>query len=90
MGYEHRVHTECQWLLSGVHSITMEKLVQPGAGGGCTPTPFYYIYTSRTILRCNTVLRLRGQIHFPYFYSTPNMYSAGTGWRGVKLIIWVK
>jgi hypothetical protein len=36
----HRVHTEWQWPLSGLHSIMMEKSAQPVEGGGCTPTPF--------------------------------------------------
>jgi hypothetical protein len=39
----HRVHTEWQRPLSGVHSIMMEKLSQPGEGGGCTSTSFHYI-----------------------------------------------
>jgi hypothetical protein len=30
----HRVHTEWQWPLSGVHSIMTEKLAQAGEGGG--------------------------------------------------------
>ncbi len=30
----HRVHTEWQRPLSGVHSIMMGKLAQPGEGGG--------------------------------------------------------
>ncbi len=30
----HRVHTERQLPLSGVHSIMMERLAQPGEGGG--------------------------------------------------------
>ncbi len=38
--YDHRVHTEWQLPLSGVHSIIMEKLSQPGEGGGCSPPPF--------------------------------------------------
>jgi hypothetical protein len=33
----HRVHTEWQLPLSGVHSILMEKLAQAGEGGGCMP-----------------------------------------------------
>ncbi len=40
----HRVHTEWQWSLSGVHPIMMEKLAKPGEGGRCTPTPFHCIY----------------------------------------------
>ncbi len=38
----HRVHTERQWPLSGVHSIMMVKSAQPGGGGGggSRPTPF--------------------------------------------------
>jgi hypothetical protein len=37
-------YTELQLLLSGVHSVMRVKLVLAGEGGGCTPTPFYYIY----------------------------------------------
>jgi hypothetical protein len=42
----HRVHSEWQWPLSGVHFIMMEKSAQPGVGGGggCTPTNFHSIY----------------------------------------------
>jgi hypothetical protein len=37
-------YTEKQWLLFGVHSIMKVKLDQAGEGGGCTPTPYHYIY----------------------------------------------
>jgi hypothetical protein len=42
----HRVYTEWQQQLSGVHSIMMEKLALADEGGGCapSPTPFHYIY----------------------------------------------
>ncbi len=43
----HRVHTEWQWLISGVHSIRWKNkpwLVGVVGGGGCTPTPFHSIY----------------------------------------------
>jgi hypothetical protein len=43
-GTGHRVHTEWQWLLSGIHFTMMEKSAQPGGYGKCTPTPFHYIY----------------------------------------------
>ncbi len=51
---KHRVHTEWQWPLSGVHSIMMEKSAQPGEDGVCTPVvpPFtlstitYKVYCS--------------------------------------------
>ncbi len=36
----HRVHTEWQLSLSGVHSIMMEKLAQPGEGKGVQATLF--------------------------------------------------
>ncbi len=63
-------YTERQPPLSGAHSIMMEKLEQALEGGGCTPTPFTNVYlTSRAVLWWT--LQLRGQIHFPYFYSTP-------------------
>jgi hypothetical protein len=35
----HRVHTEWKWPLSGVHSIMVEKLAQPGEGGGVHARP---------------------------------------------------
>ncbi len=56
-------YTERQRPLSSVHSIIIEKLVQ--AGEGYLP--------SRTKLCCT--LRLRGQIHSPYFLLHPDMYS---------------
>ncbi len=36
--WDHRVHTERQWPLSGV------KSAQPDEDGGCTPSPFHSIY----------------------------------------------
>jgi hypothetical protein len=38
----HRVHAEWQRPLSGV--LMIKKLTQDGEDGGCTPTPFHYIY----------------------------------------------
>ncbi len=62
---DHRVHTEWQRPLSGVHSIMMEKLAQAveGGVGGALFLP------SQTKLRCT--LQLRGQKPTPYFISTP-------------------
>ncbi len=37
-------YTELQPLLFGVHSVMRVKLALAGEGGGCTPTPSYYIY----------------------------------------------
>ncbi len=57
----HRVHTEWQRPLSGVHSIMMEKLAQAGEGGeGCTPTPLSLHLPSRSKLQC--MLQPCGQI----------------------------
>jgi hypothetical protein len=39
----HRVHTERQLPISGVHPIMMEKSALAGGDGGCTPTPFHSI-----------------------------------------------
>jgi hypothetical protein len=36
--------TELKQSLSGVHSIMRVKIARAGDGGGCTPTPFHYIY----------------------------------------------
>ncbi len=65
----HRVHKEWYYPLSGVHSIMMEKLTQAGEGGGVHAHPLSLYLPSRTKLWCT--LHLRGQIHSPYFYSTP-------------------
>jgi hypothetical protein len=56
-------YTEWYWSLSGVHSIMMEKLAQPGA----RPPPL--IRPSPVKLQCT--LQLSWQIHWPYFHSTP-------------------
>jgi hypothetical protein len=64
----HRVHTEWQLPLSGVHSIMMEKLAQPGYAEGVHAHPLSLYLPSRTKLWCT--LQLRGQIHSSYFYST--------------------
>ncbi len=47
----------------------MEKSAQPGEGGGGNARPLSLNLPSRTKLWCT--LQLRGQIHSPYFYSTP-------------------
>ncbi len=47
IGSDHRVHTEWQWPLPGVHSIMMEKSAQPAEDKGCTlhaPSHFHSIY----------------------------------------------
>ncbi len=73
----HRVHTEWPLSLSWVHSITMEKLAQPGVGGGCMPCTLPF--TISTITYKVVVLywwtpQLRGQIHY-LFLLYPYMYS---------------
>ncbi len=75
-GAYHRVHTEWQRPLSGVHFIMMEKYAQAGEGGGCTPTPFYSIY--HHVQSCHVRSQLSGQIHSPFFIST-NMYMHSVG-----------
>jgi hypothetical protein len=66
---QHRVHTEWQLPLSGVHSIIMEKSGQPGERGVVYAHPLSLYLTSLTKLWCT--LQLRGQIPSPFFYSTP-------------------
>jgi hypothetical protein len=56
----HRVHTEWQTPLSGVHSIIMEKSAQPGESGGCTPTHFHYVSVTNKVVVHTPA---RGQIH---------------------------
>ncbi len=55
----HRLHTEWQWPISGVHSIMMEKSALAKDCERCT----------RSKLQCT--LQLRGQIPSPYLSSTP-------------------
>jgi hypothetical protein len=48
----------------------IEKLAQAGEGGRCKPIPFHYIY--HHVQSCGVrSMQLRGQIHYPYFYSIP-------------------
>jgi hypothetical protein len=60
----HRVHTEWQMPLSGVHSIMIQKLAQAGEGIGCTPTSFHYIF--HHVQSCGVR---------PYFYYIPVLCS---------------
>jgi hypothetical protein len=68
-GPEHRVNTEWQWPLSGVHSIMVVTSAQPGETGGARPPPFILSTTTSKVVVYT--LQLRGQIHFPYFSSAP-------------------
>ncbi len=65
---------EWQLPLSGVHSIMMEKLAQPGEGGGCTPTP----YTLSTITYEVVVdAPAESADALPFFLLYAYMYSVG-------------
>jgi hypothetical protein len=55
----HRVHTECQWLLFGVHSIMMVKTAQPVEGRGHAE-------------RADTLLLF---LHYPYMYSVVDIHT---------------
>jgi hypothetical protein len=58
----HRAHTKWQWLISGVHSIMMEKSALGAEGGGCMHThPLSLYLPSRKKLQ--RTFQLRGQIH---------------------------
>ncbi len=70
--FVHRVHTEWQWPLSGVHPISMEKLAQPGEGGVCTSTPFHCIY--HHVESCGVCSAQRPDT-LPLFLLYPYMYS---------------
>ncbi len=67
--YNHRVHIEWQWPLSGVHFIMIEKS-QSGEGGECNPSPFHSIYHHEQ--SCG--VRSRGQTDtLPLFLQYPYM-----------------
>ncbi len=67
-GYDHRVHKEWHWHLSGVHSIMMVNSAQPGKGG--VPSPFHTTITSKVVYapaeKADTL---------PLFLLYPNMYA---------------
>jgi hypothetical protein len=66
---------ERQWPLSGVHSIMMEKLVQPGEGGGARPPPF----TISTITHKVVVyFPAEGEDTLPLFLFYPYMYDVNS------------
>ncbi len=67
--WQQSTHKEWQRTLSGVNFIMMVKSAQPGEGGESTPSTFWIYLPSRAKLWCK--LHLRGQIHSPYFSSTP-------------------
>ncbi len=81
----HRVHTERQRPLSGVHSIMMEKLAQVGGVGGCKPTPFHSILPSRVFLcwRMYCIQWARRLEGLPY--TTARL----AGWRRVTRQLWL-
>jgi hypothetical protein len=67
----HRVHIEWQRPLSGVHSIMMEKLAQPGEGGGCTPTLFNNIVNITYKIAVYALAEPTGADTLPLFHLYP-------------------
>ncbi len=66
----HRVCTEWQRPLSGVHTIMMEKFAHAGEGGRCTPTPFHYIYHHvQSWMSAERACTLPLFLLYPYIYS---------------------
>ncbi len=90
----HSVHTEWQWPLSGVHSILMEKLAQPGDSVGDKRPPLFTLST----ITCKVVVYAPAEradtlplfLLYPYMYSVPpagffnglweSMYSISSHW----------
>ncbi len=66
-------------VLSGIHSIMMEKSAQPGDdGGGVHALPLSFYLPSRAKVWCYCSLQLRRRIHPPLFLLYPYMYSVGS------------
>ncbi len=65
---DHRVHTEWQLPISGVHSIMMENVAQSGEGEGSRPPPFTLV----TIMYKGPAERTDT---LPLFHLYPYMYS---------------
>jgi hypothetical protein len=76
----HRVHTVWQWPFSGVHSIMMEKLAQPGAGEGCTPTSLHISTIMYKVLVYSPAER---EDTLPLFLLHPYMYSVSATYTDV-------
>ncbi len=68
---QHRVHTDWQRPLSGVHSIMMVKSAKPGEVGGVHALPPSLYLPSRAKLWC----KLRGAEILPLFLLYPYLYS---------------
>ncbi len=86
---DHRVHTEWQWPLSGVHSNMREKLAKASEGGGCTPIPFHYIY--HHVQSCGVCSSWEGRYTPPF--STLPLYIYYVAWISVKYIrpnMWIR
>ncbi len=98
-GFHHRVHTEWQFPLFGVHSIMMEKLAQSGGGEGSTPAPFHCIYyhiqscgARSSWERADTLplLLLYPYIYFvvltiSFYYIPPSLYCLEQILRGLNI-----
>ncbi len=74
---------------SGVHSIKVETLAQSGEGGGCTPTPFHYIYDDHEQKICgeraDTLLLF---LLYPYIlYSARNSIPGNMQGIGRRIIL---
>jgi hypothetical protein len=78
----HRVHTEWQRPLPGVHSIMMEKLDLAGEGGVVHAHPHHHIY--HHVQDCCVRSSWEDRYTVPLFLLYPFMYSVGGGelWGG--------
>jgi hypothetical protein len=65
---DEKVPIDCQWPLSGVHSIHDEKISPAWCGWGVHALPLSLYLPSIAKLWCT--LQLRGQVHYYYFSST--------------------
>ncbi len=88
----HRVHTEWQLPISGVHLIVKEKFALAGDGGVARPTPIFTLLPSRTnykvaVYRYAPAERA-GTLPvfnlYPYMYSVVAGCSVRSSWEGVN------
>jgi hypothetical protein len=72
LGKHHSVHTEWQWLISGVHSIMMEKSAPAGESGAGSQAHRLSLYlpSSTKLHAVYAPAESAYTVHSPYFIST--------------------
>ncbi len=83
----HRVHTEWQWPISGIHHHHEGKISPGWWGGGCTPSPFHGV--NHHVESCRERFSWEGRYTPPpSFLLYPHKYSVGWTSSALSLSIY--